>query len=302
MIKFYHLIMRHRSMVAPPAAAEDGEGPGARERLVLAGSQLLSRRERAKALIRAKVGSSANAESDGTGPGGRESSNDASRGSGGNGSDGGGADGWGPLLAGAAEGSLAQVFMQLMSESGYEDYVRMAADGSSTTRWRNIGELASMAAPYSASELQDFLDQVALVSDLDATDAHGTLASAKRAGQEPVKLMSVHASKGLEFDAVFLIGVEEDLMPHYYAETRAALEEERRLLYVAMTRARQYLSMSYAVERSRWGRVALTEPSRFLADLPEQLATRRTIMDRRDCGKPDHLCAQRRSARSARLF
>jgi len=297
--RFHDLIVRYRHRVRPPLGATSAdEGAEGSERLVLVGSQLLSRRERGKARIKLQASSG----SDGSG-GRRSGLSDSSdcnaktgtRASGdyGNGNrhsndEGGSSDSnernrFGSVaetdMDSVAEGSLARVFLQLMAESGYEKMVKSATDGSSSTRWRNLGELASMAAPYAASELQEFLDQVALVSDLDATDAHGTLHSAERAGQEPVKLMTVHASKGLEFDDVFIVGVEEDLLPHYYCtDSEAEVEEERRLLYVAMTRARQSLTLSHAAERSRWGRVAVAEPSRFLCDLPTQLVMRQVAL------------------------
>ena len=133
-------------------------------------------------------------------------------------------------------GSLASLFRLLMRESGYEALVRSEGGGGSKVRWRNLGELATMAAPYAAHELQAFLDQVALVSDMDASDDHGT----RREAEDAVKLMTIHASKGLEFDSVYVAGVEEGLLPHYYSIEsggRDEIEEERRLLYVAMTRA-----------------------------------------------------------------
>ena len=278
MARFHTLITHFRERVTPSVAASSNATGDDEERLVLVGSQLLSRRERAKAMVKRRGQSGSSTDGDATSP-----SREGWDGTGsGDGVDLGVADEFEMEreTERIAEDSLAHTFLQLMAESGYEKLVRGASDGTSTTRWRNIGELASMAAPYAASELQQFLDQVALVSDLDATDAHGTLESAQRAGQEPVSLMTVHASKGLEFDHVFVIGVEEDLIPHYYCtETQAEIEEERRLLYVAMTRARHALTLSHAAERSRYGRIGQAEPSRFLADLPPELAPRRVVKE-----------------------
>jgi len=88
--------------------------------------------------------------------------------------------------------------------------------------------------------------------------------------------MTVHASKGLEFDAVFVVGVEEGLLPHHYClESDKEIEEERRLFYVAMTRARSRLFLSWAASRSSWGRMSLAERSRFLKAIPAHLASRR---------------------------
>ena len=175
--------------------------------------------------------------------------------------------------AGGAVGSLASLFRLLMRESGYEALVRSEGGGGSKVRWRNLGELATMAAPYAAHELQAFLDQVALVSDMDASDDHGT----RREAEDAVKLMTIHASKGLEFDSVYVAGVEEGLLPHYYSIEsggRDEIEEERRLLYVAMTRARQHVVLTHAAYRMRWGKPSTPEPSRFLAALPESVAAR----------------------------
>ena len=94
--------------------------------------------------------------------------------------------------------------------------------------------------------------------------------------------MTVHASKGLEFDAVFVAGVEEGLFPHHYSlESEAEVEEERRLLYVAMTRARRRLVMMHAARRGHWGKIGYCEPSRFLQALPPQMAARRQVLDAR---------------------
>ena len=125
-----------------------------------------------------------------------------------------------------------------------------------------------------------------------------------------VRLMTVHAAKGLEFDEVFVVGVEEGLFPHHYSleseaevlslaliltlalastltltppppRTPDQVEEERRLLYVAMTRARRRLALVHAASRGRWGKVAYNEPSRFLDALPPALAARRQVLDAR---------------------
>ncbi len=90
-----------------------------------------------------------------------------------------------------------------------------------------------------------------------------------QAGQDAVQLMTVHASKGLEFDAVFIVGLEEGLFPHENAlSDKGGLEEERRLMYVAITRARQRLYLSHAQSRMLHGRTSFNLPSRFLDELP----------------------------------
>ena len=201
---------------------------------------------------------------------------------------------------GEEEGKLAWLFRRLLRESGYEAMVK-AEEGGGRTRWRNLGELATMAAAYgtSASEVQAFLDQVALVSDMDAMDEHGTKgggagsvgaggeasvgSSGAAAADEAVRLMTVHASKGLEFDVVYVVGVEEGLFPHHYSmDSEHEVDEERRLLYVAMTRAKRRLVMTHADRRGHWGKIGYAEPSRFLEALPHELVGRRRVRDARD--------------------
>ena len=106
-------------------------------------------------------------------------------------------------------------------------------------------------------------------------EEHETRLATATQAQERVKLMTIHAAKGLEFDVVFVVGVEEGLLPHYRSADYAhRLEEERRLLYVAMTRARQHVVLTHAAYRMRWGKPSTPEPSRFLAALPESVAAR----------------------------
>ncbi len=119
-----------------------------------------------------------------------------------------------------------------------------------------------------ARNLRGFLQEVALVSETDQPEAEN----------ERVTLMTLHAAKGLEFDAVFIAGCEEELLPHAraLAETRggdpdAGLEEERRLLYVGMTRARKRLFLTWARERMQFGSFSVRRPSRFLEELPRAL-------------------------------
>ena len=125
------------------------------------------------------------------------------------------------------------------------------------------------------------------MSDLDALDSHGGKAkggaeAAAEAAAPAVSLMTVHAAKGLEFDSVYVVGVEEGLFPHHYSlDSEPEVEEERRLLYVAMTRARRQLALVHAASRGRWGKVAYNEPSRFLDALPPRLAARRQVIDAR---------------------
>ena len=99
----------------------------------------------------------------------------------------------------------------------------------------------------------------------------------------PVQLSTIHAAKGLEFDSVFVVGLEEGLLPHYYAGAdAAALGEERRLLYVAVTRARRQLTLTHAASRARWGKVNVAMRSRFLDELDSPAAGVHKLDLRRD--------------------
>ena len=158
------------------------------------------------------------------------------------------------------------------ARTGYEHYLRHeSVDGAD--RWRNVRELANLAAPYAAGELVEFLDTLALVQDQDmAADDDEAKIPPK------VRLMTVHASKGLEFQTVIIAGCEEGLLPHYYAtadkdgeELAQAVDEERRLLYVAMTRAKESLALTRARTRLTWGVSRQMEASRFLDEIPADL-------------------------------
>jgi DNA helicase-2/ATP-dependent DNA helicase PcrA len=168
--------------------------------------------------------------------------------------------------------SLASLLRLMLAESGYEAFLKGGKDESeSNSRWRNLGELAQLASERSVDEIDAFLDQIALVSDVDALDAQGAR-SAGAERQRAVQLSTIHGAKGLEFDHVFVTGVEEGLLPHYYcSDELEEVEQERRLLYVAMTRARKQLVLTHSSVRARWGKVTPVERSRFLDDLPGEL-------------------------------
>lgn len=137
----------------------------------------------------------------------------------------------------------------------------------SLSRWENVQELINAAHQFSESvgpesaSLANFLAEVSLLTDQDTGDPNA----------DHVSLMTVHAAKGLEFDSVFIVGLEDGLFPSYMSlNDRQDLEEERRLFYVAMTRAKQRLALSYADSRLRFGQRETSEPSRFLEEVPEE--------------------------------
>jgi len=130
-------------------------------------------------------------------------------------------------------------------------------------RLMNLEELMSAAAEAheQGESLSQFVDHAALVSDADDYDPDA-----------PVTLMTMHSAKGLEFPIVFVVGLEEGLFPHSRSiGDEAELEEERRLFYVAITRAKKQLYLTHAKRRRRQGLEATTEPSRFLPELPPEL-------------------------------
>lgn len=140
------------------------------------------------------------------------------------------------------------------------DYLHYLDDGSpqGEARQENVKELLSVAQEYAEEGLAGFLEEVALVSDLDGTNFDN----------DAVTLMTLHAAKGLEFPVVFMAGMEESIFPHSRAlYDQNEMEEERRLCYVGMTRARQELYMIYASSRMLYGGVQHNPPSRFLSEI-----------------------------------
>ncbi len=140
------------------------------------------------------------------------------------------------------------------------DYSHWLQDGTpqGEARVENVRELLSVAAQYQDVGLDGFLEEVALISDVDQADF----------GSDAVTLMTLHSAKGLEFPVVFITGLEENVLPHSRALYDAMeLEEERRLMYVGMTRAKEELLLTYAISRTLYGGRGGNLPSRFLADI-----------------------------------
>lgn len=140
------------------------------------------------------------------------------------------------------------------------DYLHYLQDGTpqGDARVENVKELLSVAAEYQDVGLSGFLEEVALLSDIDTANF----------GNDTVMLMTLHSAKGLEFPVVFITGLEESIFPHSRAlYDSSEMEEERRLMYVGMTRAREELHLTYASERTLYGGRQHNPPSRFLADI-----------------------------------
>ncbi len=153
-----------------------------------------------------------------------------------------------------------------LAATGYSAMLAAETSREAEDRLGNLAELLSAAAAYEAREetptLAGFLDGVSLLSDVDQA----------REGA-PVVLMTLHSAKGLEFEAVFLAGLEEGLLPHSRSvtgEVLEALEEERRLCYVGMTRAMRRLHLTWAESRMVFGQRRVSEPSRFLTEIPRE--------------------------------
>ena len=185
------------------------------------------------------------------------------------------------LLDGARElaetGTPEEVLEALLTRSGYLTELEESLDPQDAGRVDNLQELVSVAREYTEriealgdegerATVAGFLEQVALVADADQVPTDDP------DHQGVVTLMTLHTAKGLEFPVVFLTGLEDGVFPHLRSlgDTRE-LEEERRLAYVGITRARQRLYLSRAVTRSAWGQPAYNPPSRFLEELPPEL-------------------------------
>ncbi|HEY4426185.1 MAG TPA: UvrD-helicase domain-containing protein [Pyrinomonadaceae bacterium] len=159
---------------------------------------------------------------------------------------------------------VSDVVRAAIIETGYEMSLRGERTDEAEGRLENLQELVNAAVDYDdqgIEGLREFIDHSALVSDQDEYKRDAA-----------VTLMTVHAAKGLEFPLVFVVGLEEGLFPHSRAATdRAELEEERRLAYVAMTRAERYLYVTHAMKRRVYGEELASEPSTFLNEMPEEL-------------------------------
>lgn len=156
----------------------------------------------------------------------------------------------------------------VIKQTGYGDMLDKEAehDPQGESRKENVGEFLSVAKDYMDSNpdgnLQDFLENVALVSDVDDFES----------SDSKVTLMTLHAAKGLEFPVVFLTGLDEGLFPHSRTLLDPSqVEEERRLAYVGITRAERQLYVTNAITRTMYGRISAYMPSRFLAEIPPQL-------------------------------
>jgi len=158
--------------------------------------------------------------------------------------------------------SVSQILDRILSDTGYEGYLRDGTD-EGESRWENVMALRTVTTEGEVLSLTDFLTEVALVADVD--DLADTV--------EAVTLLTLHSAKGLEYPVVFITGLEDGMLPHSRSieDSPRAVAEERRLLYVGMTRAEEKLYLSYAFQRHWYGRSEPSRPSRFLEDLPAEV-------------------------------
>jgi DNA helicase II / ATP-dependent DNA helicase PcrA len=169
------------------------------------------------------------------------------------------------LIATAIDATVAEVVEATLDRTGYLEALEAERTIEARGRVENLEELVGVAREYDAGaqepSLSGFLQEISLYSDQDALrdDPHD-------GGQ--VTLMTLHTAKGLEFRAVFMIGMEEGIFPHSRSIEENTLEEERRLCYVGMTRAQERLTLTHAMRRNLYGRYDANLPSRFLDELP----------------------------------
>lgn len=171
------------------------------------------------------------------------------------------------IIAAREEKTLAELVDFIFGRVGIEkELMREYGEEEGRDRWANVVELQNVAANYAnlpqESQLAAFLEEVALVSDVDEVKEE----------RDAITCITLHQAKGLEYPVVFLVGLEEGLLPHSRSlDDAEALDEERRLFYVGATRAKQRLYMLYAFRRTSYGRTNISQPSRFLADIPKEM-------------------------------
>lgn len=169
-----------------------------------------------------------------------------------------------PKSAGQSSDVVSDIVKAAILDTGYENALKGEKTDEAEARLENLQELVNAAVDYDEQGiegLREFIDHSALVSDADQYKENA-----------PVTLMTAHSAKGLEFPLVFIVGLEDGLFPHSRSATDPAeLEEERRLCYVAMTRAEKYLYVTHAMKRRVYGEELASEPSQFLNEMPLDL-------------------------------
>ena len=174
----------------------------------------------------------------------------------------------------AQEKNAYEVGREIIMKAGISQdlYSDMSEEGK--TRQENLEELVNAMSTFVQDKIEegdphlsltDYLSEVSLLSDVDATEDEA---------KDSVKLTTVHSAKGLEFHTVFIVGMEEDLFPSKRSNSPKEIEEERRLFYVAITRAEKYCFISYANSRYRFGNVEFAVPSRFIHEIDSRYVSK----------------------------
>jgi DNA helicase-2/ATP-dependent DNA helicase PcrA len=163
----------------------------------------------------------------------------------------------------AVNGDVHELILEVYEKTGYREMLKTEYPDDAQIRMENVEEFINSAYDFEANggeNLVDFLQNIALITDLDSMDEAGG-----------VTLMTIHAAKGLEFDTVFVAGMEESLFPSRMAIAEDNIEEERRLCYVAITRAKQNLYLTHSRARSYFGEYNMNPPSRFIEEIDVDL-------------------------------
>jgi DNA helicase-2/ATP-dependent DNA helicase PcrA len=176
----------------------------------------------------------------------------------------------------AATATIPELFDRILIDINYKAFITDDDSEESLDRWENVQELRRLAMEYSTRTMDEFLENIALVADQDTiTDINAPT------------LLTLHAAKGLEFGAVFIVGMDDGIIPHSRSfDEPEQMEEERRLFYVGITRAKDKLYLLRAIQRGGRGMAEETYPSRFMDDIPEGLLVGKTRTGRAVRGAP----------------
>ncbi len=167
---------------------------------------------------------------------------------------------------------LPDLFEHILKDTNYQEFITDASSEVGYSRWENVQELLRMAYEYSQAGLVEFLENLALVSDQDTLPEKS----------DAPTLLTLHAAKGLEYKVVFIIGLDEGLLPHRRSmDDPEEMAEERRLFYVGITRAKDHLYLVRADQRRSFGSFDYSTPSRFLEDIPDNLLLRAGLQHHR---------------------
>jgi DNA helicase-2/ATP-dependent DNA helicase PcrA len=179
-------------------------------------------------------------------------------------------------IANASRDNVPELFDRILRDINYKEYIVDDDSEESLDRWENVQELKRLALEYSTRTLEEFLENVALVADQDTiTDSNAPT------------LLTLHAAKGLEYGAVFIVGLDDGIIPHSRSfDEPEQMEEERRLFYVGITRAKDRLYLLRAIQRGGRGMAEETYPSRFIDDIPTDLLVGKTRTGRSFRGAP----------------